>query len=93
MSKDYDNILSGFVGQNRLCESNPGIFQLTPGVQLNVSSDNLGQVYNDPEKIILENGADIAVVGRGITMSENAANSAENYRNLLWAAYEKRVSL
>lgn len=56
-----------------------------------ISEDNLGQQYNSPEVVVLEKGADIAVVGRGVIEAKNIAAAAEEYKNKLWSAYEKRL--
>lgn len=58
-------LVVGHVCQNNLF-SNPGMIQLTPGVKLSKDSDDLGQQYNTPENVV-NSGADLAVVGRGIT--------------------------
>lgn len=41
---------------------------------------------------MLENGADIAVVGRGIVAVKNPEAQVLIYRKTLWQYYEKRVS-
>ncbi|KAG7302985.1 hypothetical protein JYU34_012991 [Plutella xylostella] len=87
----YPELMTGFVCQNKKTFSDPGLIQLTPGVQLQSSGDGLGQVYNTPEKIILENGADIAVVGRGIVAAKNPEAQVVIYRDALWKAYAERV--
>ncbi|KAK9874296.1 hypothetical protein WA026_002649 [Henosepilachna vigintioctopunctata] len=87
----YESSIAGVVCQNPLFRDFPGFLQLTPGVQLDSTKDNLGQQYNSPEKVI-ENGADIAVVGRGITKSADIAGSAEQYRRVLWDACKRRIS-
>ncbi|XP_037964994.2 uridine 5'-monophosphate synthase isoform X2 [Plutella xylostella] len=87
----YPELMTGFVCQNKKTFSDPGLIQLTPGVQLQSSGDGLGQVYNTPEKIILENGADIAVVGRGIVAAKNPEAQVVIYRDALWKAYVERV--
>lgn len=56
-----------------------------------ISDDNLGQQYNSPEVVVLEKGADIAVVGRGVIEAKNIATAAKEYKNKLWSAYEKRL--
>lgn len=89
--EDHSDLITGIVCQSPLATDKPGIIQLTPGVQLGSSGDNLGQQYNTPEKVILEQGADVAVVGRGITQASKPSSAAEMYKNLLWSAYLKRV--
>lgn len=90
MAIEYPDLVVGLVCQNPLFLEHPGLLQLTPGVQLNVSCDSLGQQYNSPETVI-QNGADIAVVGRGITKSCKPADAAVKYQKILWDAYLKRV--
>ncbi|KAB0793731.1 hypothetical protein PPYR_13351 [Photinus pyralis] len=90
LASQYPDLIAGLVCQSPLFLSEPGFIQLTPGVQLDVESDGLGQKYNTPSAVI-EKGADIAVVGRGITQSSEPAVAAEKYKRLLWDAYLKRV--
>ncbi|CAH0564406.1 unnamed protein product [Brassicogethes aeneus] len=90
LAEEYPELIVGLVSQNPLT-NNPGLLQLTPGVQIDTKSDNLGQQYNSPEIIVLEKGADIAVVGRGITQSNQPAVAALNYKNILWQAYLNRI--
>ncbi|XP_077300501.1 rudimentary-like isoform X1 [Arctopsyche grandis] len=92
MVLDESETVAGIVCQSRDVLSSPGIIQLTPGVQLNASKDGLGQNYNSPEDVVIKRGADIAVVGRGIIVSEDPAKEAKIYRDKLWEAYEKRIS-
>ncbi|XP_031832706.1 rudimentary-like isoform X2 [Nomia melanderi] len=77
-----------------VCQSNiftdPGLIQLTPGVKLAESSDNLGQQYNTPESVV-NSGADLAVVGRGISEAEDRLAATLEYKKELWIAYEKRL--
>lgn len=70
---------------------NPGLIQLTPGVQLDSKGDDLGQQYDSPESVVLDRGADVAVVGRGITKATDPSIAAKKYRDVLWAAYNKRI--
>ncbi|CAG4979647.1 unnamed protein product [Colias eurytheme] len=92
MAEKYPELITGFVCQNKNTFKNPGLIQLTPGVKLESSKDDLGQVYNTPEKVILENGADIIVVGRGIVAAKNAEAQAVIYKDALWRCYTKRIS-
>ncbi|XP_045448602.1 uridine 5'-monophosphate synthase [Melitaea cinxia] len=92
MAAKYPELITGFVCQKKDSFKDPGLIQLTPGVQLESSKDELGQVYNTPEKVILENGADIIVVGRGIVAAKNPESQAAIYKDTLWRCYTKRVS-
>lgn len=85
------DFISGIVCQNKNIVVTPGIIQMTPGVRIDEVKDNLGQVYNTPESIIKENGADIGIVGRGIINAKNVEAAAELYRVQLWSAYIKRI--
>lgn len=81
--------------------------QLTPGVRITstqngsdkngsvlsgAKDDGLGQQYNSPQHAVLERGADVAVVGRGVTEADNPVEAAKLYRDLLWKAYEERIA-
>lgn len=90
----HPDFVAGVVCQTRSTLHNPGLLQLTPGVSLDCQNDGeLGQQYNSPADVIMSRGADIAVVGRGITQAADPVQAAQEYRTKLWAAYEKRVSL
>ncbi|KAL3268933.1 hypothetical protein HHI36_008020 [Cryptolaemus montrouzieri] len=77
---EYDDLIVGVVRQSLLFRDEPGFLQLIPGLQLGETEDNLGQQYNSPEKVIVEKGGDIKVVGWGITQSENMRNGAKKLR-------------
>lgn len=87
----YENLVSGIVCQTKTTVKHPGLIQLTPGVQLESVQDGLGQQYNSPENVILERGADIAAVGRGIYLAKNPKVQAALYRERLWESYLKRI--
>jgi len=44
-----------------------------------------------PQTVVLEQGCDIIIVGRGILRASNKAQEAEKYRRLAWMAYEEWV--
>ncbi|KAL0841005.1 hypothetical protein ABMA28_014781 [Loxostege sticticalis] len=92
MALKYPNLMCGFVCQNKITFKEPGLIQLTPGVQLESTKDGLGQVYNTPEKVMLEKGADVVVVGRGIVAAKSPESQALVYKDVLWKNYLKRVS-
>ncbi|XP_054007742.1 uridine 5'-monophosphate synthase [Hylaeus anthracinus] len=83
------DMVSGIVCQSNMF-TNLGLVQLTPGVKLSKSSDDLGQQYNTPESVV-NSGADLAVVGRGITEAEDKLSAALKYKKELWVAYKKRI--
>ncbi|CAF4923405.1 unnamed protein product [Pieris macdunnoughi] len=92
MAEKYSDLITGFVCQHKDTFKDPGFIQLTPGVQLQSSKDDLGQVYNTPEKVVLENGGDVIVVGRGIVSAKNPESEAVLYKDTLWKCYIKRIS-
>ena len=87
-TKDFD-LVAGFVSQSNVF-SDPGLIQLTPGVKLTKSNDNLGQQYNTPRDVV-NCGADLVVVGRGITQAKDKLASILEYKKVLWEAYENRI--
>ena len=89
MSKD-SSMVAGVVCQSNSF-SDPGLIQLTPGVKLSKTGDDLGQKYNTPEQVV-NSGADLAVVGRGITEATDKLSAVLQYKEKLWEAYETRIS-
>ena len=67
------------------------MIQLTPGVHLSQDGDFTDQRYVSPTAAVLERGADVIIVGRGITGAEDPAVEAERYREAGWNAYLKRT--
>jgi uridine monophosphate synthetase len=101
---EYCDIIIGFIGSASVYkdtperetqlmylrkESLPEMLILTPGIQLDVSGDNLGQTYVTPETSISQ-GGDLIIVGRGIYNAENPLKSAEVYKKAGWDALVKR---
>ncbi len=68
-------------------------FKRILGVKINDdgSSEGLGQQYVSPEDAVLNRGADVIIVGRGITHSPEPVDAAEIYRKSGWEAYLRRV--
>lgn len=83
-------LVVGHVCQSDLFKD-PGMIQLTPGVKLSKDSDDLGQQYNTPEMVV-NCGADLAVVGRGITQATDKISTIIKYKEQLWSAYKNRLS-
>lgn len=96
--KNRDFVM-GFIAQRSLnTEPEDNFITMTPGCQLpppgqegQKLGDSLGQQYNTPRKLILEQGCDIIIVGRGIVRAQNRRAEAERYRAEGWKAYEERV--
>ncbi|XP_068209010.1 uncharacterized protein [Palaemon carinicauda] len=81
----------GFVSQSCVSE-NPRFVIFTPGVQYNKKGDDLGQQYNTPRTAVLEKGADVIIVGRGITKAEDPVAAAVMYKEDGFKAYLERIS-
>ncbi|KAH8265365.1 hypothetical protein KR038_005251 [Drosophila bunnanda] len=86
------DFVAGVVCQSSDAFAFPGLLQLTPGVKIDETVDQLGQQYQTPEHVVKERGADIGVVGRGILKAKNPEQAAQTYRDRLWAAYQDRVA-
>lgn len=86
MAEEFPEFVLGFVCQSRLCH-NPGYVHMTPGVRLDATGDSLGQQYCDPASAVMERGADVIIVGRGITASSNPVEAALRYKKAGYDAY------
>lgn len=86
------DFVAGVVCQSANCFHFPGLVQLTPGVKIDDTVDQLGQQYQTPEHVVQERGADIGVVGRGILHAKSVEKAAALYRDRLWAAYTDRIA-
>uniref|UniRef100_A0A340TBA6 Uridine 5'-monophosphate synthase n=1 Tax=Anopheles minimus TaxID=112268 RepID=A0A340TBA6_9DIPT len=92
MATEMDtDFVAGIVCQNKELVASPGLLQLTPGVKLQEGVDGLGQLYDSPERVVKERGADVCVVGRGIISSKTPSETARIYRDRLWEAYLERI--
>ena len=91
MAEHENSFAMGLVCQSRLSQR-PDLLQLTPGVNMASKGDSLGQQYVTPTNAVLERGADVIIVGRGITRAENVAETAAKYKEAGWMAYLERVA-
>ena len=99
-AREHSDFVMGFVAQEALnSEPNDQFIHMTPGCQLppededqndSVKGDGKGQQYNTPQKII-DAGADVVIVGRGILKAGDPEGEAERYRSAAWKAYTERV--
>lgn len=90
IGEQFKDLVVGHVCQSNVF-SGSAFVQMTPGVKLQSSSDQLGQQYKTPEDVV-RSGADLVVVGRGITEEKDQLSAVLNYKNVLWKTYEKRIN-
>ena len=97
MTEGFDELVAGFVSQSRIKVDKKDCFylQFTPGVALNdyKDGDGLGQRYCYVEDAILERGADVIIVGRGILKhsNDNRREVAEEFQRKGWAALVQKL--
>ncbi|KAF1947447.1 uridine 5'-monophosphate synthase [Clathrospora elynae] len=99
IARSHSKFVMGFIAQRSLnTEEGDNFITMTPGCQLpppgqegKKLGDALGQQYNTPRKLILEQGCDVIIVGRGIVRAQNRKSEAERYKEAAWAAYEERI--
>lgn len=75
----FNNVV-GFVSQDRVLDD---YLTFTPGVNLNVKTDNKGQTYRN----IDECNSDIFIVGRGVYGSNDINSTTNMYRKLAFSKY------
>ncbi|KAJ8679963.1 hypothetical protein QAD02_015750 [Eretmocerus hayati] len=85
-----NDLVAGFVCQSDAF-GDPGCVQLTPGVSIGGGADKLGQQYNTPEAVV-RNGADLVVVGRGITGAKDRLQTTIEYKRVLYDEYLARIA-
>ena len=101
IARQHRDFVIGFIAQRSLnADDADNFITMTPGVQLpppgkeaKKMGDALGQQYNTPRKIVLEQGCDVIIVGRGILYAADKKAEAERYRREAWQAYEERIGL
>ncbi|PVU91805.1 hypothetical protein BB559_003968 [Furculomyces boomerangus] len=92
MALSHSDFVFGFIGLRRLTDETDMI-TMTPGVGLESSGDNLGQVYRTPKQIVEINGSDIIIVGRGIYADKSkAVQNAIAYKEAGWNSYISRIT-
>ncbi|MCH9630963.1 MAG: Orotidine 5'-phosphate decarboxylase [Chlamydiia bacterium] len=90
LAKEHKDFVMGFISMGKLTDD-PGFIHMTPGVKKQKGTDALGQQYKTVESVILENGSDIIIVGRGIYAAEDPKKEAADYQSLGYNAYLRRL--
>ncbi|KAH9943501.1 Orotidine 5'-phosphate decarboxylase [Epithele typhae] len=109
MARANREFVIGFIAQRRMdglglregeaMSQDEDFLILTPGVGLDVKGDGMGQQYRTPREVVLQDGCDVIIVGRGVYGKDNGANAeavraqAERYRAEGWKAYQERVGI
>jgi orotidine 5'-phosphate decarboxylase subfamily 1 len=91
MAKQHPEFVIGFIAIKKV-DSDPSFITLTPGVQLSVGGDTLGQQYLTPEEVICKNQSDVIIVGRDIITAQDPSAAAKKYRTAGWQAYQKLIA-
>lgn len=90
-AENHSEFVIGFISQSRV-SSNPKFLHLTPGVNLKDSNDKFDQNYTSPSKAIKEKGADIIIVGRGISKSNEPGRMSKMYKEEAYLAYKELLN-
>jgi len=90
-ARQHRDFVMGFICTRKLTDD-PEFIHMMPGVKLGDSGDALGQQYLTPKRAIGERGADIVIVGRGVTESKDPRAEAKRYREAAWTAYSSRCA-
>lgn len=84
MGYDSPESVIGFIAQD--CVVKKPFLKFTPGVNLAVKGDSLGQQYKTPDYLIGKLGADVIIVGRGVYQATDPAQAAHMYKVAGWNA-------
>lgn len=98
-ARTHPEFVLGFIAQRSLNGGKDSFLTFTPGINLPPEgfrgdwsmSDGQGQQWRTPKEVVGKDGADIAIVGRGILNAKDRGREAERYRKAAWAAYEERI--
>ena len=88
IAKNLSDFILGFIAMKPVSE---GFLTLTPGVQMDRKSDELGQVYREPRDVV-KGGSDVIIVGRGITGATDVQATAALYQKEGWEGYLERLN-
>lgn len=86
LAKKHQDFVIGFICQSRVSED-ATLLNIMPGIKFETGGDNLGQQYSTPKDAIMNKGADVIIVGRGIFASEDPSTTAQRYKVAAFEAY------
>ncbi|XP_067843574.1 uridine 5'-monophosphate synthase [Heptranchias perlo] len=92
LAEEHSDFVIGFISSSNI-SSRSEFIHMTPGVQLQIGADNLGQQYLSPEEVINKKASDIIIVGRGILSAKDCVEAARIYKKAGWEAYLSRLSV
>jgi len=92
LGESHKDSVVGFISQS-VVSKDPGLLHLTPGVHLTVEGDGGDQRYVTPSEAVVERGADIVIVGRGITGHKDPGQVVLEYKREAWTALKQKITL
>lgn len=101
-AREHSDFVMGFISQHSLNSAATDVFvNFTPGINLppegrkegggGKTGDGMGQTWRSPREVVVKNGADVIIVGRGVLGAKDRKAEAERYRKKAWEAYEQRI--
>ncbi|XP_078408296.1 uridine 5'-monophosphate synthase [Cetorhinus maximus] len=91
LAEEHSDFVIGFISSSNI-SNRLDFIHMTPGVQMQIGVDNLGQQYLSPEEVIHKKASDVIIVGRGILSAKDCVEAARMYKKAGWAAYLSRLS-
>ncbi|XP_069791691.1 uridine 5'-monophosphate synthase [Narcine bancroftii] len=90
LAEEHTDFVIGFISSSNISGRSEFI-HMTPGVQMQIGEDNLGQKYLSPEEVINRRASDVMIVGRGILSAKDCVEAARVYKKAGWEAYLNRL--
>ncbi|KAJ3372980.1 orotidine 5'-phosphate decarboxylase [Allomyces arbusculus] len=89
LADKHPDFVIGFIAQRALpSPAGHDYLVLTPGVGLDDKGDGLGQQYRTPHDVLVKDGCDVIIVGRGIYKpGRDPVAEAKRYQKAGWDAY------
>ena len=87
MANNNKDDVVGFICQNKI--STHDFLYFIPGVNRHISKDNNDQKYISPETA-MKRGADVVIVGSGITSRPDMLNETIIYKKICWDLYNTK---